>query len=140
MGQIKNIKLHIVTDIKSRFAMAMNKKYDDDMESAVLDWMSDVMGNKDLFAGVKGPDKLKEKLLDGTILCEFMNKLLGDDKAIEYTKQFNKTTKAFKQRENVEKFNQKMKDYPKFKPEYVFVVDDLVKGKNLPGVLIGLRE
>ena len=42
--------------------------------------------------------------------------------------------------ENIGFFNEKMKNYPGMRAEYVFVTQDLYNGKNLAGVLIGLRE
>ena len=65
-----------------------------------------------------------------------MNKIMGKE-VIKH----NKAPKLpFQKMENIGFFNEQMKNYPGMKAEYVFVTNDLFKGKNMVGVLIGLRE
>lgn len=119
---------------KTQILHQISTKYDAEMEKAVFEWISAVMGQPDLFSGVSGPLDLHKKLKDGVLLCELMNKIQPVS-----IKCFTKNAmKPFQQRENIELFNEAMRSYG-VKPEYVFVTTDLFDKQNMVQVLIGLR-
>ncbi|XP_057313643.1 calponin-1-like [Hydractinia symbiolongicarpus] len=118
-----------VKEIKSSIA----KKYDAGMESAVLTWIAGVLGDTGLFAGVRGSDAVREKLKDGVILCDLMNKIKPGS-----IKKINKSKMPFLQMENIGFFNNAMREY-RVEPSYLFVTTDLYEGQNMVQVLIGLR-
>ena len=64
---------------KSGFAADVQKKldetYDVKVERDVLQWISAVLGQPDLFKGVTGRHAVCEKLKDGIIICQLMNKV-----------------------------------------------------------------
>lgn len=86
-----------------------------------------------MFAGVRGSDAVREKLKDGVILCQLMNKIKPGS-----IKKINKSKMPFLQMENIGFFNNAMREY-RVEPSYLFVTIDLYEGQNMVQVLIGLR-
>lgn len=77
----------------------------------------------------------KQKLNDGIILCELMNKI----KPGAIPKYNKKPKMPFMKMENIGLMNDAMSGYG-LKSEYLFVTKDLYEGANLNQVLIGLRS
>ena len=90
---------------------------------------------KTLFADVKGEKEFQKKLKDGTILCALMNKV----KPGAIKKYCENPKQPFQMRENIEFFNIALREYGGVPDEYIFVTTDLFEGKNMAGVLTGLR-
>ena len=93
-----------------------------------------VLQEPGVFAGVSGADAVQEKLKDGIILCNLMNKIQPGS-----IKKFNKKAKMpFMQMENIGLFNEAIRAYG-VQSDYVFVTTDLFEGQNMVQVILGLR-
>ena len=62
--------------------VSTNVKYCTDLEGDLIKWMSGVLEEPDLFAGVSGMDDFQAKLKDGLILIRLMNRLLPEEQSI----------------------------------------------------------
>lgn len=110
-------------------------KYDTALEVAVLKWVSGVLEDPSLFAGVSGPDSFQASLKSGVILCNLMNKIQPG-----IIKKFQKNARMpFQQMENIGFVNEAMSKYG-VTTEYTFVTVDLFEGQNLPQVQMALRN
>ncbi|XP_066921836.1 myophilin-like [Clytia hemisphaerica] len=119
----------------SETKMDWDKKYDVALEQAVFRWIAGVLEDATLFDGVSGPNQFKDKLKNGEILCNLMNKLQAG-----IIKKFKKNAKMpFQQMENIGFVNEAMRNYG-VQAEYIFVTVDLFEGQNIPQVLLSLRN
>ena len=76
----------------------LDSKYDPKLEQEAVQWIEKVLGEK-VFAGAKGADAVQEKLKDGVILCNLVNKIKPGS-----VKKINTSTMAFKMMENIGNF------------------------------------
>ena len=98
-------------------------------------FISGVLEDPSLFAGVSGPDSFQASLKSGVILCNLMNKIQPG-----IIKKFQKNARMpFQQMENIGFVNEAMSKYG-VTTEYTFVTVDLFEGQNLPQVQMALRN
>eukprot|EP00112_Aurelia_sp_Birch-Aquarium-sp1_P006769 Seg1740.3 transcript_id=Seg1740.3/GoldUCD/mRNA.D3Y31 product="Muscle-specific protein 20" protein_id=Seg1740.3/GoldUCD/D3Y31 len=76
----------------------LDGKYDPKLEKEATEWIEKVLGEK-FFAGASGADAVHEKLKDGVILCNLVNRIKP-----ESVKKINTSTMAFKMMENIGNF------------------------------------
>ena len=76
----------------------LDSKYDPKLEQEAVQWIETVLGER-VFAGASGADAVQEKLKDGVILCNLVNKIKPGS-----VKKINTSTMAFKMMENIGNF------------------------------------
>ena len=108
-------------------------KYNEAEEQECLEWIAAVLEDPNLFKGVSGQNATKEKLKDGVILCNLINKLAPGS-----VKKINNNKMAFKQMENIGNFLDALTRYGVNKSD-TFQTVDLYEGQNMHQVIVGIQ-
>jgi len=112
----------------------IDSKFDVDLAHQAMDWISAVLGDDSIFDYQSDNVKvhLQEKLKDGTILCQLINKLQPGS-----VKKINKGKMPFVKMENIGQFLDGCYAYG-VKKEDMFQTADLYEGQNMVQVVNGI--
>ena len=108
-------------------------KYSEEDEQEALAWIAAVLEDPHLFSGVKGAQATQEKLKDGVILCNLINRILPGS-----VKKINTNKMAFKQMENIGNFLAAMEKCGVNKGD-LFQTVSLYEGQNMHQVILGIQ-
>ncbi|KPP76177.1 calponin-1-like [Scleropages formosus] len=108
---------HVSSAVKSGLSPQLAQKYDPQKEEELRLWILEVTGHSI-------PDNFMERLKDGVILCELINKLQPGS-----VKKINNSAQNWHQLENIGNFVRAITDYG-LKPHDIFEANDLFENIN----------